>query len=74
MSALQCQNDVARAATTADVAIVQERHLGVRASNGLRVQGEHAMARRVFVRSVERQLLLAGCGRHDLSTGEPVVP
>jgi hypothetical protein len=26
------------------------------------------MARRVFFRSVERQLLIAGCGRHDLTS------
>lgn len=58
--------DAGRVATTAEQAVVYERHLGIRASTGLRVQGEYELARRVVLRSVERQALLAGCGRVHL--------
>lgn len=60
--------DAGRVATTSDQAVAYERRLGVRASVALLI---HPFATRrdaliVLLSSVERQAVLAGCGRVHL--------
>ncbi|GAA1138654.1 hypothetical protein [Nocardioides aquiterrae] len=57
--------DAGRVATQAAQAIAYERNLGVRCTVALLVQPftTREEAHRVICRSVERQALLAGCGR-----------
>lgn len=62
MSALQCQQDAARVATTADVAVTEERHLTCRVASALFVADQPDMARKTVTRGVERQGRMAGCG------------
>lgn len=57
---LQCQQDAARVATTADQAVAYARHQGCRDAFALILDGEPDMARWVLARAVERQARMQG--------------
>lgn len=68
---LQAQAVVRRAATTADLAVPHERHLGVRTAVALLVADQPAVAWNVLARSVERQARMSGIPGADLGRSVP---